>query len=147
MIGANTNLKLHFVNLIIRRIKLELSYKVIFFVKGDPDTEQVNQELKEFLGGHIVLVEGNQFCWYLKRRRSGEVVKSIFNDLFEFTNKIFTVMPLHFRPISNFISNLWTGMSWAQDFKEKTEIRILLWENEDEIEFGKELLKWDPFED
>jgi hypothetical protein len=80
-------------------------------------------------------------------RREDEVVRALnplFNDLFKFTKTIFTIMPWHFRPTSNFMSNLYTGMAWSHDVKEKKEIRVLVWENEDEIEFGEEILIWNP---
>ena len=35
---------------------------VLYHILG----HQFTQELKEFLGGHIVLAEGGQFCWYLQ---------------------------------------------------------------------------------
>lgn len=80
-------------------------------------------------------------------KRDDEVVSllnPLFNELFHKTKIFFKIMPWHFRPTSNFMSNLYTGMAWAHDIKEKKEIRVLVWENEDEIELGKELLIWNP---
>lgn len=76
-----------------------------------------------------------------------EVIGSLnplFDKLFELTKKIFLVMPLHFRPSSNFMSNLYTGMAWAHDLKDKKEVRVLIWDTENQVEFGKELLIWNP---
>jgi len=73
-----------------------------------------------------------------------DALNPLFDKLFELTKKIFSVMPLHFRPSSNFMSNLYTGMAWAHDLKDKKEVRVLIWDTESQIEFGKELLIWNP---
>jgi hypothetical protein len=82
-----------------------------------------------------------------KIKREDVVVSSLnplFNEMFKLTNTFFKIMPWHFRPTSNFMRNLYTGMAWSHDVKDKKEIRVLVWENEDEIELGKELLIWNP---
>jgi hypothetical protein len=80
-------------------------------------------------------------------KRDDAVVDSLnplFNDLFMLTKEMFTIMPMHFRPSSNFMSNLYTGMAWAHDLKDKKEVRVLIWGAENQVEFGKELLIWNP---
>jgi hypothetical protein len=80
-------------------------------------------------------------------KRDDAVVASLnplFNDLFKLTKEVFTIMPMHFRPTSNFMSNLYTGMAWAHDLKDKKEIRVLIWDSEKDISFDKELLIWNP---
>jgi hypothetical protein len=80
-------------------------------------------------------------------KRDDEVVallNPLFNNLFILTKVIFTIMPMHFRPSSNFMSNLYTGMAWSHDLKDKKEVRVLIWDSENQIEFGKELLIWNP---
>jgi hypothetical protein len=80
-------------------------------------------------------------------KREDEVVRilnPLFDKLFKFTKEIFKAMPLHFRPSSNFMSNLFTGIAWAHDIKDKKEVRVLIWDTENEIELGKEILIWNP---
>jgi hypothetical protein len=68
----------------------------------------------------------------------------LFNDIFILTKDLFKVMPLHFRPISSHLCDLYSGEAWSHDLAEKKQLRIIIKEMDFDFKSNKEMIIWNP---
>ena len=96
---------------------------------------------------HLIRILNTNNHWDEDIKREEHIANELnplFNKLFILVKDYFKVMPLHFRPISSHLCDLYSGEAWSHDLNEKKQIRIIIKEIDLAFKSNKEMLIWNP---